>query len=66
MKPPSPYCPTCHRRLHKLQAAPKHKCLACGQPVESLGVGRPRLLHPECRNLRRKTLERPKGREARP
>lgn len=52
MKPKKPYCPTCHRRLHALQAPPQKPCLACGLPVLGLGLGRPRQLHPECRNAR--------------
>lgn len=47
-----PYCPTCHRRLHALQAPPEKPCLVCGKPVEGLGLGRPRQLHPRCRRLR--------------
>jgi len=52
-----PYCPTCNRRLHKLTAKPA-RCLVCKKPVESLGFGRPRKLHPECRNVRRKVYRR--------
>lgn len=49
-----PYCPTCHRRLHKSKAPVSMPCLVCGKPVEGTGVGRPRKLHPECRMPRRK------------
>lgn len=65
MRPTGPYCPTCHRRLHALQAPPVQPCLACGKPVQGLGLGRPRQLHPECRNVRRKSMEGRAKRRAR-
>lgn len=58
MKPQKPYCPTCHRRLHALQAPPVKPCLACGKPVAGLGLGRPRQVHPECRKSRAAARER--------
>lgn len=68
MKAPSPYCPTCHRRLHALQAPPVKPCLHCGKPVDGLGLGRPRQLHPECRRARLATLakRRRAAKEVRP
>ena len=61
-----PYCPTCNRRLHTPTAKPE-RCLVCKLPVENLGFGRPRTLHPECRNVRRKLYRRrSRGNEARP
>lgn len=47
-----PYCPTCHRRLHKSKAPVSMPCLVCGKPVEGVGFGRPRQLHPACRSIR--------------
>ncbi len=69
MKPQKPYCPTCHRRLHALHAPPQKPCLECGKPVAGLGLGRPRALHPECRNARaamRARLLRQRRKEAQP
>lgn len=68
MKPAGPYCPTCHRRLHKLTAPPVQPCLACGLPVEGLGLGRPRQLHPECKRMRVALLARKRraAKEVRP
>lgn len=68
MKPTGPYCPTCHRRLHKLQAPPAKPCLACGKPVPGLGLGRPRQLHKECRRVRVAELARQRraAKEVRP
>jgi hypothetical protein len=40
-------------------------CLVCGKPVESAGMGRPRLIHPECRPLRAKTYEAKRPGESR-
>lgn len=59
-----PYCPTCHRRLHALQAPAAKPCLVCGEPVQSVGAGRPRQLHPECRKVR--AAMRAKTKEVRP
>lgn len=51
----SPYCPTCHRRLHP-KSGPRapNPCVVCGKPVEYQGAGKPRTCHPECREVRRK------------
>jgi ribosomal protein L34E len=63
-----PYCPTCHRRLHALQAPPSKPCLVCGQPVQSVGAGRPRQIHPECRKARAlmRGSRRTRAKEVRP
>jgi hypothetical protein len=51
----SPYCPTCHRRLHPKRGPRKpNLCVVCAGPVEYQGAGRPRIVCVECRPVLRK------------
>lgn len=60
------HCPTCQRKMPEPRDTGRVRdCLVCGKPVESAGMGRPRLIHPECRPLRAKTYEAKRPGESR-